>query len=965
MDAGAFLTSVLPDEGYLIVATPVPTADRKGSWWKNVVVSDIPQALAQCAEWVWEGNDVYFALASYEKPKVWNAKKVNKKTGEIGGWERRTQANAKYLRSLFLDLDVKPGKEGNYQSQLEAVSALRVFCREVGLVKPMLVNSGFGVHAYWPLETSVPRDTWRTVAEKLKSCSIACGLKADHNVTADAARVLRPIGSFNFKSPPARPVDLLCDSTSFYLSTIDGALTRYITENNLSVVAVKPRLPPMASSALAGIEGNLGATNNPLSADLLALQCPAFAKQLNDRGASATEPQWYNAVGLAKFCEPQREALLAVSDGYPAFSESGMQEKLANWTQPPPTCATIWRTDNDTCENCRNWRKINSPAAVGRAIREAPLVIIAPAPQEIEVIIPKPPRPYVRSPDGPHGEIVVAIISGDSENNMVKETICPYDFYPRRIMRQRVGDDAVEESSVWVANLSRIGEVEIKLPQSILSDTRKLHALLLSNGMHIHAGEAKMIQTYMSAYMKELARVNDREKMYERLGWHEKYRCFVMPNMIYHRDGTMQKHTPNATIRAVTKEGLIAEGAAERSHDAMLFYSGDGNQGQRFMLGASLGAFLFHMTGYKGVLLTASGDTGRGKTTLLEAGASLWGNPESLLVGGGQYGSTLNALWSMLGTNHSLPFFWDDTTERNPDEMRDFMLHISQGKGKERMFGNTHDGKVVTWETMVLSSANTDDVHRVMTTGKDVAPHLMRMISIEFDSVDRSTEAKLRADRFRREIRENFGHAGLVLMMYVVRNYDKVKELVIRESERVDNLLKFESQERYVGAAIACALVASRMARRLGVFPFDLYTDIDWIKAHVSRMRVERTQASSSPVEILDTYLNERVTNTLTVSPKAASNLDNIVSRPYGALLVRNEIDTGLIYVAREAFNRYCTESKANFRKIEADLQGLGVITRLNCHKVLGADTPLAMGQTRCWEISMAKLQAFTRGGRQ
>jgi hypothetical protein len=393
----------------------------------------------------------------------------------------------------------------------------------------------------------------------------------------------------------------------------------------------------------------------------------------------------------------------------------------------------------------------------------------------------------------------------------------------------------------------------------------------------------------------------------------------------------------------------------------MEFYAGETNAAYRVMSYIAFGAPLLHMTNHKGVLIAASGDTGRGKTTLLKACASSWGDPEGLLIGGGKYGATMNAMWFNLGTMHSLPMFWDDTTERDPEEMREFMLHISSGRGKERMHGNTHDGKVVTWETIVMSSANTDDVHRVMSTGKDSSPHLMRFVSIDFDEVDRSIEAKLRADQFIRDICANYGHAGPIYMQQVTEYYDDVQKLVIEEMERFGRRLNVTSEERHWVAVLAVAYVGGRIAYKLGLSPFDPKDDEAWMLEHLRQMRITYEQAASTPVDVLNEFLEEHNSNTLIISPKAASNLDNIVQRPHGALYIRVEVDTDRIYIAKPAVNTYCTEQKANFKKLEAALIQAGVLLRRECYKVLGADTPIAKGQTRCWEIDRTALGSMGR----
>lgn len=962
-----FLATVLPEAGHLIVATPFQVADDKTVWW-NVSVPTLDLALEQLNTWVWEQRDTYFAMASFRKDRVWNPTKKNQKTGELGAYEKRTRANVQSMRSFFIDIDAKQDGK-HYETQADAVLALRDFCEGVGLPRPMLVSSGYGIHAYWTLDTALDVEEWQPHADKLKSICISRKLIADHNVTADAARVLRPIGSFNFKRGGVVPVRLLAPAPAVSIDLFGAALDAYVRENNVPKTPRTRRVGGRAGNTPPSVLGdNIGATNDPLNPDLLTFVCPAFAQQVATRGANAREPLWYASLGLAKFCEPSEPVMVAVSDGHPDFDIEAMRAKAANWTGGPPTCHTFWKDDPATCEACLNWQRIKSPAERAHTIRIVPEQVPVPptalaAPEPVEapaVGRPKMPRNYSRVKDE-DGHIMIGVVTRNADGDEIKEVVCPVDLYPRRILRQTGDDDNIEESGVWVAQLPRIGEVEIKIPQSVLSDTRKLHALLLSRGLHLNATEAKNTQFYMSAYLKQLAREADRDRVYDRLGWHDKYTSFVTPNMVYFRDGSVMPHAPSKEMRAITKDAFHTEGTLERWHEALKFYAGDGNEAYRMFIYCAFGGMLLHMTGQKGLLVAASGDTGRGKTTLLEACASVWGVPDALLIGGGQDGATLNALWTILATNHSIPMLWDDTTERDPQEMRKFMLHISTGKGKERMHGNTHDGRVATWETMVLSSANTDDVHRVMSTGKDSDPHLMRLLSIEFDNVDRSTETKLRADTFKRMIRLNYGHAGPLFIQNIITRYDEVVAAVQKMVNAVDNAIMAESQERYFTAGIAAAYVGGSIAHQLGLIPFSPVHDIEWIKAHVTKMRDTHMQAASTSAEILSEFIDTNQAGTLTVSPKSASNVDNVAHTPRGSLIIRHEFDNQLLYISRTAFNDYCTENKANFRKIEQELVSQGVILRRNCHKILGADTQYAAGQVRCWEISMAKLATIVK----
>jgi hypothetical protein len=465
----------------------------------------------------------------------------------------------------------------------------------------------------------------------------------------------------------------------------------------------------------------------------------------------------------------------------------------------------------------------------------------------------------------------------------------------------------------------------------------------------------------MSAYLQKLTREAGRQQLYERLGWHDNYQTFVLGNHTLARDGSAHPHSPCKAIRGVTHDGLKSGGTLDGWLRAIEFYNRDGYEGHRFFLYAALGAPLFHMndTGQKGVMLTASGRSGRGKTTCLKACSSLWGAPDALITNGNREGTTINALYHAIGTTHSLPFLWDDIGERDIDELRRFLLNIGQGMGKLRLGVDGQPiGRLDTWSTIVLSTANTDDISRLLASGRDVDPHLMRLISVAFGAIDTGPQAKQAADTFLRELNQHYGHVGPLLMREVVRHYDAIQRGFINNVARIDRRLNSTnaSAERYWSATVAAAYTGAQLAVSLGLIRFPIEADLQWMLAHLGRQRAALAEATQTPLEQLVAFLHAHVRNTLTLSAKGSSNLDNVVGRPNDELTIRHEFDLGLIYIDRRALREHCTELGIGFRPLEEELTRDGVIADPAARKVLGADTHYAAGQLRCWKVEVAKL---------
>ena len=97
--------------------------------------------------------DVYFGCAKY------------------GSQNNRQKENAEFLRALWIDLDCGPHKveEGKgYATQEEGLTRLREFCKKAELPRPIIVDSGYGLHIYWLIEEVLDRRTWEPLAKRLR-----------------------------------------------------------------------------------------------------------------------------------------------------------------------------------------------------------------------------------------------------------------------------------------------------------------------------------------------------------------------------------------------------------------------------------------------------------------------------------------------------------------------------------------------------------------------------------------------------------------------------------------------------------------------------------------------------------------------------------------------------------------------------------------------------------------------------
>ena len=964
MNLTDFFGLVLPTSGYIILAEPL---ESKG--YKHHVFSDVDAAVTKAVDLNFNHKNVFFALAGFRAEKVWNPS-IKNPDGSAGRWQVRTQANAGWLNSLFLDLDIDPAastpeKQAKvYATREAALDAIDALVAKVGLPAPMILDSGGGWHVYWPFTDEVTRDEWQPMADKFKAICLSEGMHIDPAVPADAARVLRPLGCHNLKRPNAREVSLFdAGDGPSPAQALQLLLDTYEQANGLSL----PKRPAKMPAGLAGsAPSNVGRSTDPVDFGHVSFACGVIGGQVAIGGKGTTEPLWRAVLGIAKLASDPMAAMLSVSDQHADFSKDVMLAKAAGWNASATRCEYFKKSlQCPECQTCPH--TISSPAQLGRMKEEAPapvekvVNVETGVVEEIEII--KPPPPYIRHFDAHHNQKVVSIASEDADGNPEYKLVAPGDFYPVRILRNTAAGE-ISERTLWRFDLPRLAPFTTEIKQSVLGDSKGLQALLNNLGVYAHSDQIKAIQRYMSAYLNHLSKERDRERVYTRLGWQFDSNDeapsrvgFTIGNRQVNMDGTVTPCNVSQGVKNAVKNGIHTKGnLSEWTRWMNQHYADDIYRAHRFFIYCSLAAPLYHMTTYKGVLVTASGKSGRGKTTALMAGSSIWGHPEALILNGNPQGATDNATENHLGTLHSLPMMWDDTTERISGEMLKFALHIPQGNGKQRMKGSEHDGRSVTWETIVLSSTNYDTMMQALSNQVSTDAHLMRMISVPFEQFHNTTAAMNEADQFKRAILNNYGHAGGVFMQYVTANYAAVAARIEAAAEQAATDFTALPHERFWFATVAVAKVAGEIANQLGLLDFPVQEDYKWMGAHVGEMRAMHSEFKVDCVEELAAYLEAHLSETLVMSSKATSNLDNVAHMPQRELNIRHEMDHGVIYIAKAALGRYCAEKNESIRAWEEQLVAAGVLLDRAKQKTLGADTKHAKGQVRCWVIDATKL---------
>lgn len=905
-----FLKKVLP-EGLVVIAKP----GSKG--FVQEVCADLESAAAMAAKFDAQGKDCYFGLGSLIAPF-----QIRESDGKK---EIRVGTNISQFKCLFLDLDVEAGNEKKYASQADAILALKGFCKDEQFPAPLIVNSGGGIHAYWPFDEPISAYDWRELAQVFKSALAEYGLKADPVVTADSSRVLRVVGTHNYKNGMKRPVEILRNAEPYTVQEIKDAVARLAEKYKVSTVVRVPRAVAPESILGSNTDTNIPETPNEIArvqAILDATDANCDYEQWRNTIWGLADLKWECGLAMAVAWSltsvgPKRHGLEYIQTLYDKFDPAGGITARSLFHLAPTS--------------------VPDPVIVVDPVTGVTTTVPAP--------VYKPPFPYGLDEKG-------QIILRPPEKPV--EVIYKYEIRPvRRTRSERDNVDSV----TWEVYHPKTGWKEFSMKQSLLARLDAFHAALFDISIIVNPTQLKLLVGFMSAYIKQLQNEAQIEQLFSRVGWRDDNTKFVYGDIIFNRDGTSTTHRLSEEIKAEIP-GLCRHGDLDGWKQAIQFYNAPDHEAHRFLLYCGFGAPLLHMTGHKGVLVNGSGDSGAGKTTVISAAASIYGHPIDFLINGTKGGTTNNALYAKLAAYNNLPFGLDEITLIDPKVLGEFAMQVNQGTGKTRLIRTGAISTLVqTWATIVLTSANTDIYATLSQSRADAGAEAMRVLQIPFDTP--SSRSKIEADAFLRELKDHHGVAGIVFLQYITENYEVIKTRIIAAVQAVDSQAHITAAERFWSGAIASAYVGALAARYLGLLEnFPVEKDIEWVIRKLSVSRKSLKDEISSPRELFSEYLEARLASTLVVTQTLKANVaPRIEQLPRNSLTIRHEVDAQRMLIMKSDFKDFCKEMGGNYGAVQADLITRKILLNANKQVILGKGTDLSKGQVRCWEIDLKQLQ--------
>ena len=928
MDTIEFFGRVLPDTGYYVATVINP--DRRAQ--KSYETID---ALANAVIRIdIAGGNVYYAMSSFI---------------EAGN---RKQVNVELTKSLFIDVDCGEGKP--FADQREGAKALKVFLKASGLPPPMIVNSGRGLHVYWPLTEALAPADWQPLADALKECAKHHDFQIDAAVTADSARVLRPVGTHNPKN--GAEVALVKDAPDSTPGSMRSALAQFLHKAPVKrgfTAQVKP-VSSITASLASGTEYEPAVAGNIIGG------CAQVRWAANNQ-TDVEEPFWYALLGIAAFCDDPEGTAVAWSDQHPGYDYSKTVLKIEQWrgrATGPTTCAKFKDLRESGCKKCPYAGKITTPCQIGRKMAEAE----GPAADVIDVVANEVPLPqgFKRTKAGGLAQTI-----DDTDIEVV-----PFDLYPVSYGKdEALGYEVVRFH--W--KRPHKGWQEIKFRQAYLADgNREFPTAIADQGIVLpFKGLTERFQYMLRAYMDELRKLRTTTNLYTSLGWKEEDTLFVIGDKQVRKDEAGQVVVEDVVLSSAVQRVSTGMYGTKGTHEKWLKVTKlmelAGLNAHIFAMGVSMSAPLYNFTGLKGGVLSLYGPTGSGKSLAQLAMQSVWGNPVELHF---QSKYTQNALFTRLSFYNNLPMTIDETTMMPDKEVGDFIYGVTQGRDKSRLNARVEERDPRTWAAPVTLSTNRPMSGKLLAATFETDAQMARMLELSLESADIFTKSTDVGRKFYDTVTRNYGHVGLLILQWLVElGAAAIEKLIADHMVAFEKKYKvrFSGEERYWEVMVVLADLMNKVATERGWVTYNYVPATDYALEQAGMTRRSISASKIDEFDLLGEYLNEMRAATVIVSHVDGSDLPiyDALRLPRAEVRVRFDLyrktinaknDRGILLLDRAHLRKWMASRGGDWKKFGDTLVSDNIdATPASKKAILGRGIPeLRLPQTYVLGINIA-----------
>lgn len=861
--------------------------------------------------------DIYFALASFKQPKIYD---------EAKGYEKsyRHQENVASLKSLWLDIDFK-----NYDSVKACADDVARFLAD--FPKPtFIVNSGGGLHLYWVFEEPISLTQWTPLAQGLAAIAKAKKLRADYGVTIDAARVLRLPGSVNHKYDDKPTCRVLKMGAYASLDRMDELLRPHAAAVARTGITVDANVIAMFDPVTHNndlSEGYVPARPSYFAG--IVDECAVVRDSLERQGEGDSYQLWKDLLHLAAFTEDGDDYVHAISKGDARYDADNVEEYYLQsvrirelGTRGPTTCERF-SMSSDKCATCPHAGKIKSPWMLG-----VPL-------EEKFTRVPS----FVRNGK----TYVTKMIEEDGEKVIQEVPILDFEMDNWRLVPDT--DDGLL-LHVDIKNGKSLRSVALSARDK--ADGKSMAVAMDRGAVGITDKQVSEVRRIAMEWTTHLSRIRE-GTTYKSSGWTDDEKAFVLGDKAIKADGV--ETVINSTL--VDAQTVGSRGDPEIWTRLAQKLLDDDDSAFTYLICAGLSAPLMGVLSHRTSMAISAFSThsGAGKTTVLRCVRAAFGKPR----GGFSLNDTATSIVIKLGAEQGIPAVYDEIRGTDAGEsIVSVLFQMTEGKTKMRANQSAQIRKQERINTVMLCGSNIPISDYVNQRIKNSNAGFARFIEIELQPKEK---ADPELDALVSALDTNYGHFGPILIEKIVRNMDVLRGIEKKVFELLQKKRNWTAEERFWLQGTTKILIAGHLLNATKLLKVDMAKLLDYCLAAVEGQQKEMREAVVHEDALLAHIVDMYAENMLVTERFKQHTGRGTVQVLRAPLRKRVDIHVSVrektVRITTGALKRYCEETFTSSKLLRHQLDTRFGMRRHR--KSMGAGTEFATPAQIVYDLDLTK----------
>ena len=354
------------------------------------------------------------------------------------------------------------------------------------------------------------------------------------------------------------------------------------------------------------------------------------------------------------------------------------------------------------------------------------------------------------------------------------------------------------------------------MPMEMLrGDASDLRGMLLSMGVHLDPSNAgrHMLATYLQSQTP-----SRQMEAVMQTGWAGgQFKAYALPDTVIGPQATRvtfqseakgaDEYTQRGTLEA-WQQGIAAPAV--------------GNPLLVLALGAAFAGPVLALVGVESGGLHLIGDSSTGKTTALQAAASVWGGDNFRR----SWRTTANGLEGAAALFNDSLLALDEISECDPRDVGEVIYMLGNGRGKQRAARTGGARAVTRWRTSVISTGERSIATSMMEVGQRVkAGQAVRLLDIPvqrrygaWDDLHQHSSGPAFSDAIKRASLSSYGTAGRAFLEKLTRDTsDMATRLEAIKTELLGNTASADGQPARAAARLAILALAGELATAYGI----------------------------------------------------------------------------------------------------------------------------------------------------